>query len=178
MKTIIRKEVLAKRNGLCDEHVSISSAVIKDSLFRHADFIDAQFVMFYVSKGKEVATHAMIASALAIGKRVCVPVMRDKLIIAAEISSFNDIGSKDSFGVQVPSEVKEVEKSAIDLVVVPLVAYDSSNNRIGYGLGAYDRFLCDYRGKKLGLAYGMQRVERIEVDDRDIPLDYVITTES
>tara|TARA_Y100000310_G_C20667099_1_gene808170 strand:+ start:1637 stop:2173 length:537 start_codon:yes stop_codon:yes gene_type:complete len=178
MKTVVRKELLAKRDALSDEHISVSSAVIKDSLFRHADFIAANSVMFYVSKGNEVDTHAMIRSALVAGKKVCVPVMRGKEIIPAAIDSLDDIGSRDAFGVQVPSEIREVEKSAIDVVIVPLVAFDEHHHRLGYGLGIYDRFLADFSGKKLGLAYGFQHVEKIEVDDRDVALDVVITSEN
>jgi len=105
-------------------------------------------------------------------------VMKGKEIIPAAIDSFNDIGSRDAFGVEVPSEVKEVDKAAIDLVIVPLVAFDEHHHRLGYGNGAYDRFLADYKGSTLGLAYGFQRVETIEVDDRDVALDGVITSEN
>ena len=176
MKTIMRKEFLAKRDEISQEHVSVAAAVVKDSLFHLSDFTDAKMVMFYVSFGNEIGTHVMIRETLAVGKRVCVPVMQGRDFVAGEITSFDDLDSKDSLGIPMPSVVKEVAKQDIDLVVTPVIAFDSQNHRIGYGNGCYDRFLRDYPGKKIGLAYRLQKVERIATDENDVALDLVITS--
>ncbi len=65
-----------------------------------------------------------------------------------------------------------------DVVFVPLVAFDDEGHRLGFGAGAYDRFLhVQPKALKIGLAYDMQRVEAMLPDDHDIPLDMVVTDE-
>jgi len=63
-----------------------------------------------------------------------------------------------------------------DVILVPLLAFDASLNRLGFGGGWYDRFLASQSGAlKVGLAYGLQRVDTINVQPHDIPLDMVLT---
>lgn len=70
----------------------------------------------------------------------------------------------------------------LDLIILPLVAFDLSGNRLGMGGGFYDRTLsfkhqrCHWKGPKLiGIAHELQRVDLLPVNDWDIPLDAVIT---
>ena len=66
-----------------------------------------------------------------------------------------------------------------DILLVPLVAYDESNNRIGYGGGFYDRYINKLKRYKkivtIGLAYSFQKVKKIPVDENDVKLDFIIT---
>lgn len=65
----------------------------------------------------------------------------------------------------------------IDLVVVPLLAFDMNGNRIGYGKGYYDRFLKECRAdcKKIGLSFFDPVKEISGINEFDIKLDAVIT---
>jgi 5-formyltetrahydrofolate cyclo-ligase len=67
----------------------------------------------------------------------------------------------------------------IDLVLVPMLAFDKSGNRIGYGKGFYDRFLgkCLPDTQKIGLSY-FDPVDKIEVESTDIAMNAVVTPES
>ena len=60
------------------------------------------------------------------------------------------------------------------ICIVPGVAFDKNNNRIGYGKGYYDRFLQNYKGSKIGLAYNKCICDEIETDKFDVKLDKII----
>lgn len=66
----------------------------------------------------------------------------------------------------------------LDMVLVPLLAFDSTGNRLGYGKGYYDQFLSMVRPNcpKIGLAFEFQKVDSaLPAEPHDIPLDYIIT---
>lgn len=67
-----------------------------------------------------------------------------------------------------------VNKEDIDIIIVPLLYFDKDNNRMGYGGGYYDRYLSNYKGKTVGVAYDFQEVDKIDVKPTDIKLDYII----
>ena len=66
-----------------------------------------------------------------------------------------------------------------DILLVPLVAFDEHLNRVGYGGGFYDRYIKKIKKKKklitIGLAYSFQRVKKIQTNNYDIKLDYIVT---
>jgi 5-formyltetrahydrofolate cyclo-ligase len=67
----------------------------------------------------------------------------------------------------------------LDLIIVPLVAFDESCNRIGMGGGYYDRFLKNYpKARKVGLAYELQKVSHVPVEQHDVRLDQIVTEKS
>ena len=84
----------------------------------------------------------------------------------------------NSFGILEP---KNSNSNIVpDLILVPLVAYDSKLNRIGYGKGYYDRSLKKIKKIKkdsisLGIAYSFQRSKSIPVNKYDFKLDYIFT---
>ena len=51
---------------------------------------------------------------------------------------------------------------------------DKNNNRLGYGGGYYDRYLKDYHGSVIGLAFAFQKVEKIPVESFDLPIKTII----
>lgn len=83
---------------------------------------------------------------------------------------------------EIPEPVKGVPTSVekIDVVLVPLLAFDRQGHRLGYGRGFYDRFLrhCRPDCLKVGLSFFAME-EKIEgISDKDVPLNMVITPES
>ena len=81
------------------------------------------------------------------------------------------------FGVDEPAETAAAVRP--DIVVVPLLAFDGSGNRLGYGGGYYDRTLAALRADgvvlAVGVAYDEQKVENVPADPSDEPLDMVVT---
>jgi len=82
----------------------------------------------------------------------------------------------DEWGIPVPQESVRITSTKIQVVFVPLLAYDKSGHRLGFGKGFYDRFLASLEQPvlKLGLSFFAPE-ERIPVEPHDIPLDYCIT---
>ena len=180
-KQKIRKEILTRLRSQDSGERLIKSSKIKEQLFKDEYFKRAESVMFYVSKEYEVDTEAMIEEALAIGKRVMVPVTetRTKNLIPSEIKDPKSQFCKGPFGIHEPKKehIKKADLDKIDLIIVPGVAFDKHGNRLGHGEGYFDRFLKSLPKKvpAIGLAYDFQLVERIETLSWDIPVTKVIT---
>ena len=181
MKQRIRCEIRTKIKSHSKLEKSQKSDIIKHKLFSEEEFKKARLVMFYVSLKDEVNTLNMIDEALKVGKRVCVPVIlkEDKRLVAGEIKDRKKDLERQHFGIYQPKtgKVKEVGLEDIDLVVVPGVAFDRYNVRLGRGHGYYDRFLCALpnKTKTIGLAFDFQVVENLPKDSHDIPVSKIIT---
>ena len=87
MKDAIRKEFLAKRNALSAEGVKNKSASVIKNLKSYPDYQKAKVVLYYVSKGNEVATHDLIKSAFK-DKTVVVPKAINNQVICCVIKDF------------------------------------------------------------------------------------------
>ena len=82
----------------------------------------------------------------------------------------------NKYGIAEPISLNKIYP---DLIFVPLVAYDSDLNRLGYGGGFYDRYL-EKIGKikkilKIGLAFSYQELKKIPINNHDKKLDLIIT---
>ncbi|MCP3673561.1 MAG: 5-formyltetrahydrofolate cyclo-ligase, partial [Gammaproteobacteria bacterium] len=82
------------------------------------------------------------------------------------------------FGIPEPVTEDKIDLQNIDLLLMPLTAFDLSGNRIGMGGGYYDRTLSKLFNKKpllVGIAYDFQQVERCPVESFDQPLQMILT---
>jgi 5-formyltetrahydrofolate cyclo-ligase len=72
--------------------------------------------------------------------------------------------------------IKEVSIESIDLIIVPGVVFDRNGNRIGHGMGYYDRLLKkSHNIPRIGLAFEFQIVKKIEAEEHDERIDMIIT---
>lgn len=174
-KTDVRKQILEKRNSLNKTEVMENSKLIQDKLFFMPDFKNAKTVMFYASKDNEVFTHQMIKDALK-SKKVVLPIAdrENMTMVASQITKFEQL-KPSALNILEPEQAKEVDPSAIDLVIVPGVAFDMEKNRIGYGSGCYDVFLKTIKAKKVALAYNMQVMKKLPFRSHDVKVDIIIT---
>jgi 5-formyltetrahydrofolate cyclo-ligase len=181
VKHRIRRKIKEEIKSHSELEISRNSVIIKRKLFNEEEFKRAKLVMFYVSLKDEVDTLPMIDETLEMGKRVCVPVIlkEDKRLIAGEIRNRLEDLESQHFGIYQPKKdrVREVPLEDIDLVVVPGVAFDKNNVRLGRGHGYYDRFLCGLKPetRTIGLAFNFQLVDDLPQDPHDIPVSKVIT---
>lgn len=85
----------------------------------------------------------------------------------------------NSWGVPEPIEGLEVPLAKIDVVFVPLLAFDANGNRVGYGKGFYDHFLSECKADviKIGLSAFTSESEISDLNENDIALDYCVTPE-
>lgn len=81
------------------------------------------------------------------------------------------------FGIAEPTSGNKVIAMEIDLVLVPLLAFDENGYRVGYGKGYYDRFLRSCRPDvlKIGLSFFEAEEEISDINQFDIPLNYCVT---
>jgi 5-formyltetrahydrofolate cyclo-ligase len=86
----------------------------------------------------------------------------------------------NKYGIEEPVDGIDMFPTEIDLIIVPLLCFDKKGNRVGYGMGYYDRFLklCRKDCLKIGFSY-FDPIEQIEDTNKfDIKLDYCITPEA
>jgi len=181
-KDTIRKEILERLRRQSKEEKRLKSDAVKNRLFSSEMFKKARAVMFYVSKEEEVDTHRMIDEALRIGKRVAVPyyVSETSEIKAKEIRDQRLDLELGPYGIYQPREDASIGKipiKEIDLVIVPGVAFDEKNNRLGRGKGCYDRFLRKLSPgtKTIGLCFDFQIVGNLPKDSSDFLVHKVIS---
>lgn len=84
---------------------------------------------------------------------------------------------KNDFNIPEPIDGIEVLSNKIDVVFVPLLAFDKKGNRVGYGKGFYDVFLKECKSDviKIGLSFFEPEEEIDDVSESDIPLDFCVT---
>ncbi len=131
-----------------------------------------QCVGCYVSINDEVDTKKIIDYCFRNQIKICVPKVVGRTLEFFVIHDWNDL-TEGSFHVLEPNTNEKIRIEEIDMMLVPLSAYDSNYNRCGYGKGYYDSILkrCSL---KIGLAFLEQEVDEIEAEPFDISLDDVI----
>lgn len=178
LKKELRRELLLRRNSLSPKEIEEKSLKIKEGLFGLKEFKEARFVLFYVSKGSEVKTPEMIQKTLAINKRVAVPITLRKKgeLLLSEIKGLDEL-EIGAFGILEPKEQyrRIINPGTIDLGVIPGVAFSLGGHRLGYGGGYFDRLLSLMGATSIGLAYQIQILDELPTDEKDIPVDKIIT---
>ena len=143
-------------------------------------FLEAESIFSYVSVEGEVDTKIILETALQMGKRVFVPRCipgKERLMDAVEIHSMEEL-SIQYFGLLEPKpEIPASEERNFDLSLIPCVMADRRGGRLGHGAGYYDRFLAKSQGKKLCLCFSWYLTEKIPMEERDIPMDALLTEE-
>lgn len=83
----------------------------------------------------------------------------------------------NAYGIEEPQDGKRVETKEIDVVLVPLLAFDRRGYRVGYGKGFYDKFLADCRPDviSIGLSYFDPEDAIDDINEFDLPLNYCVT---
>ena len=171
MKQKLRKE--AKEQRFSETGVQEKSEKIIETLFKSPEYIKAKKVLFYVSIGKEVNTRQAIDMSIG-EKKVFIPYIVGKDIEISEISSLSET-VPGSFGIPEPILKNPLPIREIDLIIVPGIAFDDLGNRIGYGMGYYDKLISKSSAPCIALAYESQIYPMIPVEEHDKRVDKIIT---
>jgi 5-formyltetrahydrofolate cyclo-ligase len=181
--TVDKKEIRKRMLQLRDEQKPADRALWDDIIFSKltggSDYRNAATIFIFVSFRSEVDTHRIIRKALEDGKVVAVPkvLSRAEGMRAFRIESMEDL-QEGYFGVLEPREgCPEIPVGDIELILMPGAAFDREGGRIGYGGGFYDRYISE-AGKdlrKVALAYRMQVLDRVPMEENDIRVDAIIT---
>ncbi|SEF90380.1 5-formyltetrahydrofolate cyclo-ligase [Caloramator fervidus] len=178
MKSDLRKSMLQKRLMLSKEEVEKRSLKVIDNLLKVVDLNKLNNIMLYYPIKNEVSTLSLIEICFNKGKKVILPkVLKDvKEILPCKINSFEDL-IVGEYGILEPKTFEVIDKNDIDIVIVPGVAFSKDGFRLGYGAGYYDRFLCDYKGLKIGICYSFQLLDDVFQQEHDVIMNCIITEE-
>ncbi|HVI44942.1 MAG TPA: 5-formyltetrahydrofolate cyclo-ligase [Chitinophaga sp.] len=182
-KKDIRKQFLELRLNLDDvTTTALNEAILANCRRLTYDGIHQAHLFLPISEKKEVDTWPL-ASWLREHQPQIKLVLSKADMKTGEMFHFawepNTILVKNRFGIPEPLSGTEVLPEAIDLVFVPLLAFDILGHRVGYGKGMYDRFLkqCRPDVRTVGLSL-LEPVPAItDIDNWDVPLQTVITPE-
>ena len=178
-KSLLRKEVLHKRNSMSHFEISTKSKLIQQKLIESPVFNQSKSIGLYLAIGSEVQTRGIINYALDLGKTVLLPriMSNDLRFYVVDQKDFE----KNSFDVN-RFGIKEPERDNkpadfIDLLIIPGIVFDMYGFRIGYGYGYYDKYLTnDKFSKSIGLAYDFQLIKKtIPILPHDRKIDVLIT---
>lgn len=133
-----------------------------------------QFVHCYLPMGAEINIYPLIERMLEAGITVVTPKTLPKPQMRHFILSSLDELEVGRFGTRHPSNAV-VFAGKYDLIIVPGLAFDHLNFRLGYGGGYYDNFLLHHpHTYKLGICYPIQRMKAIPLESHDVQLDQVL----
>lgn len=177
MKASIRKSVLKKMRGLESETKRRADQALIQRLRSLSAYQEASVIATYLSFPHEVNTSILIAAVQADGKQVVIPKTYPKGRM--EFVAYDSQKLKQtSFGLLEPEDGSQaIDKSEIDLIHVPGVAFQKDGYRLGYGGGYYDRYLADYDGATVSTIYACQEVD-FSPAPHDIPVKEVLVDES
>lgn len=179
-KNELRKKLKKIRDDIPSNKRKIEEKIIAETLLNSEIYKNSKSIFIYNSFRSEVDTSYIIEEALDFGKIVALPITNpiDHSMEAYEINK-DSVFIQDAYGIQSPDKKtsKIINPKEIDLAIVPMLAYDSYGNRLGYGGGYYDRYLPRLREDAIvvGLAFSNQFVEEIPIEKYDKKLEYVIT---
>ena len=145
------------------------------------EFQKAKIILFYASFNGEVKTFEMMNEAQKLGKTIGLPrISEDKggILPVSVVSLAHDLEQGD-YGIKQPKSdpAKVLNKDSLDLVIVPGIAFDQNNNRLGRGGGYYDRFLAELSPDipTIGLAFDFQIVDMLSLQEgHDMPVSCVL----
>lgn len=180
-KQELRKKILAVRRGMSPEEVAAGSAKLAEHICSWPVYQAAKNVMLYLAMPDEPHMDKVISHALAAGKTLCVPHMRETrgLMDAAIITNLDDlVVGQFNLLTPNPATLKLLDPSELDLIIVPGVAFDKEGRRLGMGAGYYDRFLLKaVKTELIGAAWAAQILDKVPTDEHDRPVNYLVTEE-
>ncbi len=177
IKKETRKNIIKKRDELDKEAKKFMDDKIIEKLINSEEYKKARGIFTYIGFGSEIDTKIIIKDALKLGKQVYVPKIFNKEMLLIRIDSLENL-VKSSYGILEPiGEENDFDIDKLDLIVMPGVAFDEEFNRLGYGAGYYDKFLDknNLKCSKIALAYELQVLDSLEVEEHDKKVDQIIT---
>jgi 5-formyltetrahydrofolate cyclo-ligase len=183
-KNEIRETVLEKRKHIADADRDLWDQLIFERAHKHKAFQLATRVHVYCSTLEEVESTPFMEYAWGIGKDVYVPVSGPNGRLTHCRITWRTLWREGAFGIREP--IPDAPQDIVTdhaffgseaAIIVPLVGFDQTCARIGYGKGYYDRFLAESAAAKIGIAYELQKVHTVPVFEHDIALDAIATQE-
>lgn len=178
-KKELRKKYKALRKNLSVDQIEAFSLAISNQLLQ-LDIWNKSFYHIFlpIEEQKEINTEYILN--ILFGKDKNVVVSKSDFTtntLTNYLLTDTTVIKKNAYNIPEPVDGIEIANSKIEVVFVPLLAFDTQGNRIGYGKGFYDKFLasCKPETLKIGLSFFKAEAEISDTYTNDIALDYCVT---
>ena len=178
LKKDLRLKILSLRNSTTSEYLSEQSLQLANTLLTLPIWNFSYYHLFLpITKKKEIDTSYILSILQGKDKNVVLPKMTGDQNLKHFLLTDSTVIKLNKWGVPEPLEGIEVPIHKIDVVFVPLLAFDTKGNRVGYGKGFYDIFLkeCNPNVVKIGLSLFDAEESIDDIAPDDVSLDYCIT---
>ena len=178
-KVELRKKYKTLRNKLTTNDVESLSLEIANELLQVPIWHHSFYHLFLtIEEQKEINTEYILNILAGMDKNIVISKSNfETNTLENYLLTDNTTLKKSKYNIPEPTDGIPVQNEKIEIIFVPLLAFDNKGNRVGYGKGFYDNFLktCNDDALKIGLSFF--EAEDIIVDTRkdDIKLDYCVT---
>lgn len=172
-KRALRKLIKETKKQYSGEELDIKSQAIFAQVEQLPEFAQSNCVMAYMALADEVRTQNFVKKW--VGKKIIVlPIVKGDDLELRELTPDGNLEAGESFGILEPLGGRLVSVSEIDFAIIPGVAFDMENNRMGRGRGYYDKLLSVAQFYKIGVCFDFQMFESVPVDVFDKKMDKVV----
>jgi 5-formyltetrahydrofolate cyclo-ligase len=175
-KAALRLQAIAHRDALPPRERQQAAEIIAAHEFLRA--VAGMIVSGFMPLKSEISPLPLMRKVAAAGAQLALPVVagRGKPLIMRAYA-FGDELATGQWGIRQPKP--EAPEVAPDILIVPLLAFDRSGHRLGYGAGYYDMTINSLRSRKpvtaIGIAFATQEIDAVPITARDARLDLVLT---
>lgn len=181
-KKVLRSTLRSRRRDLAPELRAPLNAALNEHLQRRLLELPPCLVAAYLAFDGEPDLAPSFGPLRQAGFRLALPFIEQQGTESRMIFRHwqaNDALSENSLGFAEPAQGKEVPPKDLGVILLPLVAWDSSGARLGMGSGYYDKALESLRNRpvplRIGIAFELQRSSEIPTDSHDVPLHELIS---
>lgn len=173
-KKQLRRQIRELKKGATTEEKQRQGSMIFEHIAQSPLFQEAKTVLLYWSMDDEVPTHDFILQYYK-EKTILLPCVVGDDLVLRKFQGMESMIAGEQFGILEPKGEIFSDYSAIDLMIIPGVAFDTEKHRMGRGRGFYDRLLSVAKAEKAGICFDFQLRENVPVEEFDVKMDYVIT---
>jgi 5-formyltetrahydrofolate cyclo-ligase len=170
----LRAQMRAQRKAISVPVRKAAARKLAQQALKHQAIHRARTLALPLSFASEIDTQPLLNALLRAGKRVYVPKVRQgKMIFVRYAAPFQ----RHALGFRQPARSQpRLLKQDLDVLLLPLLAFDAQGNRLGQGGGYYDRYLAGTRFYRCyGLAFACQQVAHVPTETHDARLHGVFT---
>tara|TARA_R110000796_G_scaffold250788_2_gene380535 strand:- start:22501 stop:23061 length:561 start_codon:yes stop_codon:yes gene_type:complete len=178
LKKDLRLKFSTQRASLLPENISNLSLNIANKTLQLPIWDYTYYHIFLsITEKKEIDTSYILSILQGKDKNVILSKVIGEHEMVNYLLTDNTLIKKNKWNIPEPFDGIEVHENKIDVVFIPLLAFDKNGNRVGYGKGYYDVFLnkCRKDVIKIGLSFFEATDEIIDISAIDIPLNYCVT---
>lgn len=173
-KQLIRKQIRGLKSTISLQQKKFRSNSLFEAIEQLAVFQHSNVVMLYWSMDDEVFTHDFLIKWQQV-KQLILPSVDGSELKLKEFRGIANLIAGESFGILEPSGDEFSTPEKIELIIVPGVAFDLKNNRMGRGKAYYDKLLKNSKAYKLGVCFDFQLLPNVPIDKFDVKMDLVLT---